>query len=157
VARRASTVEMSASGRAPSSSGLKIGATPPVALNSASVADAVIAQPWLAAWQVSQVRSLMPRRWKNGFVRSMTPDVWNVSAVPAGLGAASSALDVASVSACSTPQPATASTVTIARTLDDLDDLDLDMCDLLAVVVRSGAVPRNAPSRSHGAGGAASG
>ena len=82
VALRAFFVEMSASGRVPSSTRLNSGSRPSVSLNSCLFASDVIVQPWFGLWQVMHVRGFVPSAWKNGFVKSIDPDVWNVSPTP---------------------------------------------------------------------------
>jgi hypothetical protein len=82
VALRACLVEMSASGRLPSSTRLNNGARPSESLNNSLFASAVMVQPWSGAWQVAQLRGFVPSARKNGLVKSIAPAVWNVSATP---------------------------------------------------------------------------
>src|SRR5688572_148748 len=56
VALRASFVEMSASGRLPSSTRLNNGSRPSESLNSSLLFSAVIVQPWSGAWHVAHER-----------------------------------------------------------------------------------------------------
>src|SRR4051794_37897855 len=75
VARRARFVEMSAVGLTPSSTRLKSGARPSVALKRSLFASAVMVQPWSGEWQVAHVRGFEPSAAKKGVVRSIEPAV----------------------------------------------------------------------------------
>ena len=77
--RRALTVETLASGEFEPSLVRKMGSVPFVRLNRACTPAGVMVQASSARWQVPQLRPLVPRFWKNSFLKSIDPLVLNVA------------------------------------------------------------------------------
>src|SRR5207237_260439 len=79
---RASTVETSAGGEVEPSLGRKIGSRPRVRSKRWRSAAGVTVQPWLATWQLTQARPLLPRLRKKRLCVSIDPLGVTVRATP---------------------------------------------------------------------------
>ena len=79
-----------------------------------------------------QLRGFVPSAWKNGLVKSIAPEVWNVSATPKSFPSAASAAlssSIGSLISPSTPHPASESRRPPDTTLSDLNIEDLQLSE----------------------------